>query len=242
MKKKFITYIVMGMLAVCIAGCGNSEEKSNNTEMKENVQSDNKETDENNNEETDNSENENEEKESDNLEELFFLSGEGKDKVREWDMLIDGEESNFNYYYYGPSYGPLNDYGNRYKFYSTSFFVDDEYNEKYDGSLEEFFIEKINSYSNTARVCTDGRIEEYTGEYVEINGYEFYKFNGYILADENKPFLKYYITGYVFDVEGYKGMMFSYVNKHSLNDDEAVLNEAQHNVDTAIKGFRYEKK
>ena len=35
-------------------------------------------------------------------------------------------------------------------------------------------------------------------------------------------------------------MIFSYINDVEYNEDENVRKQAQHNVDTAIKGFRYE--
>ena len=246
LRKYLVLGIMMGALA--LTGCGAEEKKDNDKDEvkatqeagkdnEETTLDDDKTAEEDKTSEDKESVDENTESKEENKEEtdqtkdLYYMCDGEKENVEEWSKGID---SNI-LYYYGPSYGPKSSGGGDYfKGRYTRMSIGQSLLVEGDCSLEEALVSEYRVLSYVSGISGDG-IKDVTGEYVTVNGIECYRYQGMASTASDR---ETYVVGYLFDNHGYKVMIQSHVLTKDESEMDAAIEEANHNVDMAVKGLR----
>ena len=244
LRKYLVLGIMMGALA--LTGCGAEEKKDNDKDEvkatqeaekeEENVTTDDEGKDV---EENQTSNDEDSQVETEPTEGLLYISDDNEYKVVEWH--VPASKTKKDIYYYGPVTGPKSSCGDYYLGYYTRMHVTYDLELTEDATLKDALINNYKSFAYNFDIDTgtNGYIEDVEGEYVTVNGVECYKYTG---TAGNGFGLKYYVSGYIFDCEGYKcAIQCQFTdNVDTEEQKEIAKKEIENNLEVAMKGFRVE--
>ena len=237
LRKYLVLGIMMGALA--LTGCGAEEKKDNDKDEVKATQEAEKgnESEDNTVEDNSTSDDGDSSEEANPTEGLVYKSNTNEFEVKEWD--VPAGDTDKRVYYYGPITGPKALSGHNYLGRYTRMDVLYSIEVTEDENLKEALVNNYAKYALNSDIDSgdDGYIEDVQGEYVTISGVECYKYTG---TAGNGNGSKFYVSGYIFDHEGYKGLIqCRFTHDVKTEEDKAIaLAEIENNLEVAMKGFR----